>query len=128
MDLKKSTKDVILFGIICVLCATTVMIIYYVNRNTQIVENKTETSLIETEHKCQYSEDQGDGFCDDEANTESCHFDFGDCCNQDSDKSLCTNCICKAPENDYKSIGNCSEEQHDRWSLIGQVSVYCFSI
>ena len=36
----------------------------------------------------------GDGYCDDEANTPQCMFDLNDCCEMESDRTLCQNCTC----------------------------------
>jgi hypothetical protein len=36
----------------------------------------------------------GDGFCDDETNTEGCQFDGGDCCGIDTNTVYCTECLC----------------------------------
>ena len=37
----------------------------------------------------------GDGYCDDEANTEACLYDRGDCCDFHSiSQSLCIECFC----------------------------------
>ena len=39
----------------------------------------------------------GDGYCDDEANTEACLYDKGDCCDVHSiSQSLCIECFCYA--------------------------------
>ena len=41
----------------------------------------------------------GDGYCDDEANTEQCLYDLGDCCDYTdyvTSRSLCTECFCYA--------------------------------
>ena len=37
----------------------------------------------------------GDGFCQDEVNTEECNYDGGDCCNPSTAINLCTDCTCK---------------------------------
>ena len=36
----------------------------------------------------------GDQVCDDEANTEECQFDLGDCCDVQNDFTLCSDCFC----------------------------------
>ena len=39
----------------------------------------------------------GDGYCDDEANTEACLYDMGDCCDFNSiSQSVCIECFCQA--------------------------------
>ena len=40
----------------------------------------------------------GDGYCDDEANTPECEYDFNDCCEAENDRSLCQNCTCYLSE------------------------------
>ena len=37
----------------------------------------------------------GDGFCDDEINTEACEFDKGDCCGDNVNTKYCWDCECK---------------------------------
>ena len=51
----------------------------------------------EASETCQFWYLTGDGFCDDEANVEMCHYDLGDCCDYENDQSLCSECLCKAP-------------------------------
>ena len=114
----KRTKDILLFSAICVLCAITVVVIYYVNQNTKLEETNV-IDFLEIEETCHLSQFQGDGICDDEVNTAECFFDIGDCCSTESDKSLCTHCLCQAPENNYTLIGNCTEDQRDDWLSIG---------
>ena len=36
----------------------------------------------------------GDGYCDDETNTEGCNFDGGDCCGSSVNDQYCEECIC----------------------------------
>ena len=43
---------------------------------------------------CPHFELIGDGYCDDEVNTEECMFDLNDCCEMESDRTLCQNCTC----------------------------------
>jgi hypothetical protein len=38
----------------------------------------------------------GDGFCDDETNTEICQFDGGDCCGSNVNTQYCIECVCKS--------------------------------
>ncbi len=48
---------------------------------------------------CPISVDQlGDGFCDDDANTEDCLYDGSDCCLSNPDCSYCLNCTCHKAE------------------------------
>ena len=43
----------------------------------------------------------GDGYCDDQANNEACHFDKGDCCGLETEKKnkYCDECLCKEGKN-----------------------------
>ena len=36
----------------------------------------------------------GDGYCDDEINTEVCNYDDGDCCGSSIDTTYCFECQC----------------------------------
>ena len=71
----------------------------------------------------------GDGFCDDENNTEQCGFDGGDCCDVNKDRNgaqwdkFCTDCKCreKGPEVGWKckapnwqGDGYCDDENNVR--------------
>lgn len=46
--------------------------------------------------QCEYWYLQGNGFCDDIANTKACNWDDGDCCGQKVTKGLCEECSCKS--------------------------------
>ena len=39
----------------------------------------------------------GDGYCDDNVNNVECSWDDGDCCGDNVDKTLCTQCQCLDP-------------------------------
>ena len=54
----------------------------------------------------------GDDFCDDEYNSFECDFDGGDCCETNSNKEYCTECLCK--ENSVTSSGTYSPERKYR--------------
>ena len=59
----------------------------------------------------------GDGYCDDEANTEACLYDMGDCCDFNSiSQSLCIECFCYG---DLPPITWCTNEiiiaVHNEW-------------
>lgn len=79
--MKKSTRDTIIFCIICGLSATLVLIIFTIKR---VDDPKSEMTKEEEnegfQSGCQYWHFTNDQVCDDEANTEECNFDFGDCC------------------------------------------------
>ena len=40
----------------------------------------------------------GDNYCDDEANIAECGYDLKDCCEIESDRSTCKDCLCYVPE------------------------------
>ena len=66
--------------------------------------NTTRRNSSETLHDFDCYAFKGDGFCDDEANTELCNYDQGDCCDPHLDRSLCTDCFCFVeyfPTKDY---------------------------
>ena len=52
----------------------------------------------------------GDGYCDDEANTEECMYDLNDCCEMESDRTLCQNCTCFLSDVKLKNILKEAEE------------------
>ena len=57
----------------------------------------------------------GDGYCDDEANTEECLYDLGDCCsfgNPDA-FTLCSICYCKVNITEMTQNINCWDALHD---------------
>ena len=60
----------------------------------------------------------GDGYCDDEANTEQCLYDLGDCCDYTDysiSRSLCTQCFCYSEiEGKIPSIISTSCQWKDR--------------
>ena len=79
--MKQNTKTTILFSIIAVISGTIVMIIFSITRKT--VSNTYTMNRNEDPGNfsgCPYWSFTGDQVCDDEANTEECHFDHGDCC------------------------------------------------
>ena len=77
--MKKSTRDTIIFCIICGLSATLVLIIFTIKR---VDDPKSEMTKEEEnegfQSGCQYWHFTNDQVCDDEANTEECNFDFDD--------------------------------------------------
>ena len=93
--MKKSSKTTILFSIISVSSATIVMIVFSINRkkvtNTFLMSRDEGPAEIDLESSgCLYWGLIGDQICDDEANTEECQFDYGDCCDGQNDFSLCS--------------------------------------
>ena len=43
---------------------------------------------------CEKPDWVGDGYCDDETNTEVCDYDGGDCCVTDPNTEYCSQCLC----------------------------------
>ena len=77
--MKKSTRDTIIFCIICGLSATLVMIIFTVKRVDDPNSPMTKKEYNEVfQSGCQFWHLTNDQVCDDEANTEECNFDFDD--------------------------------------------------
>ena len=95
--MKNSIKTTIIFSVISVMSATSVMIIYSINRkkvtNTYSMHRNEEAERSESSG-CSYVDFIGDQVCDDEANTEECQFDLGDCCDVQNDFTLCSDCFC----------------------------------
>ena len=97
--MKKNSKTTILFSTIAVISATIVMIIFSIARknitNTYTMSRNEEPGGLDSESiGCPYFEFLGDQICDDEANTEECQFDYGDCCDGQNDFSMCSECFC----------------------------------
>ena len=60
---------------------------------------------------------RGDGYCDDENNTEECGFDGGDCCDNDRPNwnHFCQECDCLEPRcqaPNWKGDGYCDDENN----------------
>ena len=88
------------FVIICILSATLVMIIFWIEYTIEKKPTEQESIVMEeleqneTEPGCEFIALVSDGYCDDEANTKECNFDFGDCCDWQSDFTTCQECFC----------------------------------
>lgn len=115
--MKKSTRDTIIFCIICGLSATLVMIIFTVKRvddpNSPMTK-KEDNEVFQS--GCQFWHLTNDQVCDDEANTEECNFDFGDCCDYQNDFTSCQECFCYSKHLiNYTLIQDCSMDQDQYW-------------
>ena len=53
-----------------------------------------ELATLQLKQNCDFESYVGNGDCDDFANTESCFYDGGDCCDEYSDFSYCKECFC----------------------------------
>ena len=102
---KKLVKKVVHFSLLCVFCATFVMVYYTIER-AMALENEVILSENKTEADCPFWHLANDGYCDDEVNIEECNYDFGDCCDYENDFSPCQDCICITTNSN--AIQNCS--------------------
>ena len=104
------------FSLISMVCAFTVMIIWYTvwsskKKGPTDEVNGAVNDMINSNLSCQHWELAGDGYCDDEANVPDCGYDFNDCCETENDRSLCQNCTCYLSQNKtekYKE-SNCQD-------------------
>ena len=115
--MKKSTRDTIIFCIICGLSATLVLIIFTIKR---VDDPKSEMTKEEEnegfQSGCQYWHFTNDQVCDDEANTEECNFDFDDCCDYQNDFTSCQECFCYSKHSvNYTRVQDCSIEEQLNW-------------
>ena len=102
------------FSLISMGCAFAVMIIWLSRNKVEVEEVKDTIEKVKSNSTCQFWELAGDGYCDDEANTPECGYDFNDCCEAENDRSLCQNCTCFLSENkieEYKNK-NCQNYLH----------------
>ena len=114
-ELRKKDKilckvQYVMYSLLGIVSACIVMIIWY----TSWSEDKTIINGIGNVHtdinansndsNCQVWHIAGDGFCDDEANIADCGYDFKDCCQMESDRTICEDCFCFVPENDQALI------------------------
>ena len=103
---KKRYLAIVSFCILATISAIIVMTSYQIIRQDQSNQIQTETTIvsIKPNRTTTYCPNGlmtllGDGFCDDEANTENCLYDLGDCCDYSDyskSRSLCTQCFCQA--------------------------------
>ena len=116
------------FSLISMGCAFAVMIIWYTVWQSKNIDstgevNGADDDMAKSNFSCQYWELAGDGYCDDEANVPECGYDFNDCCEIASDRSLCQNCTCYISENKIEKYkeDNCQ----DYVSLLNLGDGYC---
>ena len=97
----KKEKIITLIALICsILTVTFVFIGYHTEeKGPKIVDSlKIQQEFTISNNSCSFWHITGDEYCDDEANIVECGYDFEDCCKIDSDRSLCTDCLCYIPE------------------------------
>ena len=101
-------SNVIIFSVICVLCAVFVMIGFYTfftrREKLKVASKEIIQSQSNTSNACPYWDLIGDGYCDDEANNENCNYDSEDCCDYQTDRIACQDCFCFVPEIDLQPI------------------------
>ena len=56
--------------------------------------------------ECEFSNEKGDGYCDDYNNNQKCEFDGGDCCGSNVNREFCISCQCKDPNHSEYVEGN----------------------
>ena len=100
-----------------VLAASVTMLIYQINReecpNEINLLDSIENGTVETIFELNCQELKGDGFCDDEINNEFCNYDGGDCCDQNLDRSMCTDCFCHIEYFQTTEYLNCPQVNHN---------------
>ena len=100
------------------------MIIFSIARknitNTYTMNRNEEPGGLDSESiGCPYFEFLGDQICDDEANTEECQFDYGDCYEGQNDFSLCSDCFCYSSGHLINNtlIHECTLNNQFKWYL-----------
>ena len=118
----KRSLQYIGFSLISMGCAFAVMIIWYTgwqNKSKNSTGDSVNEYTAESNFSCPYLELAGDGYCDDEANVPECGYDFNDCCETASDRSLCQNCTCYISENKIEKYkeDNCQDYYYGALNL-----------
>ena len=98
---KRSKKQDCIIPSIFSILVFTIIFIWYHNQEKEEPEigygqNIEQESM--SNDSCSFLHIIGDEYCDDEANIAECGYDFEDCCDMDSDRTLCTDCFCYIPE------------------------------
>ena len=94
---QKKKSEIVIFSVISISCALIVLIVFYTNRQEDNNENPNQyfnSTSNKTDDVCPYVGVIGDDYCDDEANTEDCLYDLGDCCSVENDLTFCKECFC----------------------------------
>ena len=97
---KKREKMITLIALICgILTLTSVFVRYHTKeKEPKIVDNLNIQQEPVSNNSCSLWQVTGDEYCDDEANIVECRYDLQDCCHMESDRSICTDCLCYIPE------------------------------
>ena len=132
--MEKRTKVIVAFSILTISVATFVMIFYHTSS-----EEATRKAVVDvtgvtfhnfgTNLNTTCSDELiillGDGYCDDEANTEACSFDRGDCCLYDHSSAftLCSDCHCIVNISETASNLDCLQLQHSVANKFGSYTI-----
>ena len=73
---------------------------YHLNREYEedVILHYNEDENVIANYSCPVWDLVGDNYCDDEANIAECGYDLKDCCEIESDRSTCKDCLCYIPE------------------------------
>ena len=120
--MKKSSKITIVSSIIAVIII--IMIVSLVSRkkdsNTNATSSSEDPQKLNSESPgCRHWSLAGDQICHDEANTEECQYDRGDCCDVQNDFTLCSECFCYSSRymiNDT-FLHDCTSQSQIHWYL-----------
>ena len=100
---KRRAHDYICVILLTFMCMTIPFIWYHLDRKDEAVirlgQAAEDVQYLHSNDSCPFWHLLGDNYCDDEANTLECGYDFNDCCKIESDRSTCTDCLCFIPEN-----------------------------
>ena len=128
-DQKQRRRTIVYFCILALISAIMVMSTYQITRREKIEQTiVADTILFSKRNESAPCSNEmvtvlGDGFCDDEANTEVCLYDLGDCCDYTdylTSRSLCTQCFCQADIPTLTSQVDCWTLQiKGNWSWLG---------
>ena len=99
---KRRAHDYICVILLTFMCMTIPFIWYHLDRKDEAVirlgQAAEDVQYLHSNDSCPFWHLLGDNYCDDEANTLECGYDFNDCCKIESDKSICADCLCYIPE------------------------------
>ena len=96
---KKRNKIITIIALICgILTLTSVFVGYHTKGNEPQIVDQQEPVIMNMNDSCSLWQVTGDEYCDDEANIVECRYDLQDCCHIESDRSLCTDCLCYIPK------------------------------
>ena len=116
--MKKGLQTTILL-ILATVSFTIVFIVFHQSRQenaSTYTMDRTEKPLESETSGCAIDWGlTGDHVCDDETNTEECHFDLGDCCDGQNDFSLCSDCFCYSAGHNINDCPWQTQSPHHRF-------------